>query len=51
MDRPDRKSQVLVTGGDQTDEPWLVPSNETLLELFYLALNNISKKWTMLTRD
>ena len=23
------------------------PSDEALLKLFYLALNNISKKWTM----
>ena len=27
------------------------PSDEALLKLFYLALNNISKKWTMPIRD
>jgi putative transposase len=27
------------------------PSDEALLKLFYLALNNISKKWTMPLRD
>ena len=27
------------------------PSDEALLKLFYLALNNISKKWTMPHRD
>ena len=27
------------------------PSDESLLKLFYLALNNISKKWTMPIRD
>jgi putative transposase len=27
------------------------PSDEALLKLFYLALANISKKWTMLLRD
>ncbi len=27
------------------------PSDEALLKLFYLALNNISKKWTMQLRD
>ena len=28
-----------------------LPSDEALLKLFYLALNNISKKWTMPIRD
>jgi putative transposase len=27
------------------------PTNESLLKLFYLALNNISKKWTMPIQD
>lgn len=27
------------------------PSDEALLKLFYLALNNISTKWTMPIRD
>lgn len=27
------------------------PSNEALLKLFYLALRNIAKKWTMPIRD
>jgi transposase-like protein len=27
------------------------PSDEALLKLFYLALNNISKKWTMPLSD
>ena len=27
------------------------PSDEALLKLFYLAINNISKKWTMPIRD
>jgi putative transposase len=27
------------------------PSNDTLLKLFYLALINISKKWTIPLRD
>ena len=27
------------------------PSDDALLKLFYLALNNISKKWTMPIRD
>ena len=27
------------------------PSDEALLKLFYLALRNISKKWTMPIRD
>ncbi len=27
------------------------PTDESLLKLFYLALNNISKKWTMPIRD
>ena len=27
------------------------PSDEALLKLFYLSLNNISKKWTMPIRD
>ena len=27
------------------------PSDEALLKWFYLALNNISKKWTMPLRD
>ena len=27
------------------------PSDETLLKLFYLALQNISKKWTMPIRN
>ena len=27
------------------------PADESLLKLFYLALNNISKKWTMPIRD
>ena len=27
------------------------PSDEALLKLFYLALRNISKKWTMPFRD
>jgi len=27
------------------------PSDETLLKLFYLALQNISQKWTMPIRD
>lgn len=27
------------------------PSDEALLKLFYLAMNNISKKWTMPVRD
>ncbi len=27
------------------------PSDEAVLKLFYLALNNISKKWTMPLRD
>jgi transposase-like protein len=27
------------------------PSDEALLKLFYLALNNISKKWTIPLRD
>lgn len=27
------------------------PNDETLLKLFYLALNNISKRWTMPIRD
>ena len=27
------------------------PSDEALLKLFYLALKNISKKWTMPIRD
>jgi len=27
------------------------PSDEALLKLFYLALINISKKWTMSIRD
>jgi putative transposase len=27
------------------------PSDEALLKLFYLALNNIRKKWTMPIRD
>ena len=27
------------------------PRDETLLKLFYLALNNFSKKWTMPLRD
>jgi putative transposase len=29
----------------------LFPSDEALLKLFYLALNNISKKWAMPLRD
>ena len=29
----------------------LFPSDEALLKLFYLAINNISKKWTMPIRD
>jgi transposase-like protein len=28
-----------------------LPSDEALLKLFDLALNNISKKWTMPLRD
>ncbi|MGB8518374.1 MAG: IS256 family transposase, partial [Gallionella sp.] len=27
------------------------PNDESLLKLFYLATNNISKKWTMPIRD
>ncbi len=27
------------------------PSDEALVKVFYLALRNISKKWTMLIRD
>lgn len=27
------------------------PSDEAVLKLFYLALNNIAKKWTMPIRD
>lgn len=27
------------------------PTNEALLKLFYLALRNISRKWTMPIRD
>lgn len=27
------------------------PSNEALMKLFYLALRNISQKWTMPIRD
>jgi len=29
----------------------LIPSDEALLKLFYLALRNISRKWTMPTRN
>ena len=32
-------------------EPWLVFERRALLKLFYLALRNISKKWTMPIRD
>lgn len=32
-------------------EPDSLPSDEALLKLFYLALNNISRKWTMPIRD
>ncbi len=32
-----------------SDTPF--PSDEALLKLFYLALRNISKKWTMPIRD
>jgi len=27
------------------------PNDDALLKLFYMALNNISKKWTMPIRD
>ncbi len=32
-------------------EPGLVPRDEALTKLFYLALRNISQKWTMPIRD